>query len=138
MPKAKPVQQPVRPPTPEKARSRSPQRRKRQRQEQDVAKYCSSLAIDPRIFEGRGADFSDLLSEFGWDGKLDPKRKIDDLETVVRRQIGRAQATGWLGHVEQQDTKVQELARAFDRAIEECEELDDGVEPEECNDFLPP
>ncbi|KAK5944478.1 GTP-Rho binding exocyst subunit [Knufia obscura] len=122
--KPQPVQEPARPPTPEKARSRSPQRRKRQRQEQDIAKYASSLDIDPRVLDGQGADFSDLLTEFGWDGKLDPKRKVDDLEAEVRREIGRAQATGWLGHVEQQDTKVQELAKAFDRAIEECEELD--------------
>ncbi|KAK5093443.1 GTP-Rho binding exocyst subunit [Exophiala xenobiotica] len=119
-----PVQEPARPSTPEKARSRSPQRRKRQRQEQDIAKYASSLGIDFRILDGRGADFNDLLTEFGWDGKLDTKRKVDDLEAEVRREIGRAQATGWLGHVEQQDTKVQELAEAFDRAIEECEELD--------------
>lgn len=119
-----PAEQPKRPGTPEVPRSRSPQRRKRQRQEGDIAKYSTSLAIDPRIFEGRGADFVDLLSEFGWEGKLDPKSKVDDLEAEVRREIGRAQATGWLGHVEQQDTKVQELARAFDRAIEECEELD--------------
>ncbi|KAK5073222.1 GTP-Rho binding exocyst subunit [Lithohypha guttulata] len=122
--KSPPMEQPKRPATPEKARSRSPQRRKRQRQDADIAKYSSSLGIDPRIFEGRGADFNDLLTEFGWDGKLDPKSQVNDLEAEVRREIGRAQATGWLGHVEQQDTKVLELARAFDRAIEECEELD--------------
>jgi len=115
---------PERSPTPEKARSRSPQRRKKQRQEADIAKYSSSLGIDPRIFEGRGAEFNDLLTEFGWNGKLDSKQKISDLEAQVRREIGRAQATGWLGHVEQQESKVQELAKAFDRAIEECEELD--------------
>lgn len=119
-----PIEQPKRPATPEVARSRSPQRRKRQRQEADIAKYSTSLGVDPRIFEGRGADFVDLLTEFGWEGTLNPKSKVDDLEAEVRREIGRAQATGWLGHVEQQDTKVQELARAFDRAIEECEELD--------------
>lgn len=118
------VQEPVRPPTPEKARSRSPLRRKRQRQEADLAKYSSSLGIDIRVFEGRGADFNDLLTEFGWKGRLDPKRKVEELEAEVRREIGRAQASGWLGHVEQQDTKVLDLAKAFDRAIEECEELD--------------
>lgn len=124
-PQEPPRQTPERPPTPEKARSRSPQRKKRRRQEADIAKYSSSLGIDPRIFEGRGAEFNDLLTEFGWDGKLlNSKQKVDDLEAEVRREIGRAQATGWLGHVEQQESKVQELARAFDRAIEECEELD--------------
>lgn len=114
----------IRPATPERPRSRSPQRRKRQRQETEISKYCSSLGIDVTLLQGRGADFNDLLTEFGWDGRLASKRKVDDLETDIRREIGRAQAMGWLGHVEQQETKVQELSKAFDLAIEECEELD--------------
>lgn len=115
---------PVRPATPERPRSRSPQRRKRQRQEIEMNKYCSSLGVDATLLQGRGADFNDLLTELGWDGRLAGKRKVDDLEADIRREIGRAQAMGWLGHVEQQETKVQELSKAFDRAIEECEELD--------------
>ncbi|KIW41146.1 uncharacterized protein PV06_06729 [Exophiala oligosperma] len=110
--------------SPDKARSRSPQRRRRLKLEAEVEKYCSTLGVDPRIMDGRGADFNELLTEFGWEGKLADEEKVEDFETSIRREIGRAQASGWLGHVEQQETKVQELAKAFEKAIAECEELD--------------
>ncbi|KIX04199.1 uncharacterized protein Z518_07753 [Rhinocladiella mackenziei CBS 650.93] len=110
--------------SPDKARSGSPQRKRRQRLEAEVERNCAALGIDPRIVDGRGADFNELLTEFGWDGKLSNQQKVEDFETDIRREIGRAQASGWLGHVEQQENKVQELARAFDKAIAECEELD--------------
>jgi len=110
--------------SPERPRSRSPERKRRQRQEAEIEKYCSSLGIDPQVIEGRGADFNELLTEFGWDGRLPDQHKVEDFEADIRREIGRAQASGWLGHVEQQEGKVQELARAFDKAIAECEELD--------------
>jgi len=126
-----PVAAPVPPKTeekreesPDKARSGSPQRKRRQRLEAEVEKHCAALGIDPRILDGRGADFNELLTEFGWDGRLSNHSKVEDFETDVRREIGRAQASGWLGHVEQQESKVQELAKSFDKAIAECEELD--------------
>ncbi|EXJ82441.1 hypothetical protein A1O3_06254 [Capronia epimyces CBS 606.96] len=110
--------------SPDKARSRSPQRRRRQKLEAEVEKHCAILGIDPRILDGRGADFNELLTEFGWEGRLPSQQKVEDFETDIRREIGRAQASGWLGHLEQQESKVQELAMAFDNAIAECEELD--------------
>lgn len=110
--------------SPDKARSGSPQRKRRQRLEAEVEKHCAALGIDPRILDGRGADFNELLTEFGWDGRLSNHTKVEEFETDIRREIGRAQASGWLGHVEQQESKVQELAKAFDKAIAECEELD--------------
>ncbi|KAK5235208.1 GTP-Rho binding exocyst subunit [Exophiala xenobiotica] len=116
--------EPERAASPDKARSRSPQRRRRQKLEAEVEKYCATLGIDPRIMNGRGADFNELLTEFGWEGKLSDHQKVEDFETDIRREIGRAQASGWLGHVEQQESKVQELAKAFDKAVAECEELD--------------
>ncbi|RVX70839.1 hypothetical protein B0A52_05995 [Exophiala mesophila] len=112
------------PESPEKARSGSPQRKRRQRLEAEVEKHCLLLGIDPRVLDGRGADFNELLTEFGWEGRLSHHPKVEDLETDIRREIGRAQASGWLGHVEQQENKVQELSKAFDKAIAECEELD--------------
>ncbi|KIW14808.1 hypothetical protein PV08_07593 [Exophiala spinifera] len=110
--------------SPDKARSRSPQRRRRLKLEAEVEKYCSTLGVDPRIMDGRGADFNELLTEFGWEGKLADEQKVEDFESNIRREIGRAQASGWLGHFEQQESKVQELAKAFEKAIAECEELD--------------
>ena len=118
------VNQEVRPSSPDKARSRSPQRKRRQRQEAEIEKYCSVLGVDPRIMEGRGADFNEILTEFGWEGKLSEMQKIEDFESEIRREIGRAQATGWLGHIDQQEHRVQDLAKAFEKAIVECEEMD--------------
>ena len=121
------LRQPIRdamPVSPDKPRSRSPRRRRRQLQEANIEKYCSSLGIDPKIIAGRGGDFNDVLTEFGWKGKLDEDRSIDDFTADVRREIGRAQATGWLGHIEQQEGKVEQLGQLFDKTVEECEELD--------------
>jgi exocyst complex component 1 len=110
--------------SPEKPRSRSPGRRRRQLQEARIAKYCNALGIDSKVIEGRGGDFDELLTEIGWDGKLPEDKKIEDFEADVRREIGRAQASGWLGHIEQQEGKIEQLGKLFDRTIEECDELD--------------
>lgn len=110
--------------SPDKARSRSPGRRRRQLQEGRIAKYCSALGIDPKVLEGRGGDFDDTLTELGWEGKLIDEKKIEDIEADVRREIGRAQASGWLGHLEQQEGKIEQLGKLFDKVIDECEELD--------------
>ncbi|OQV03273.1 hypothetical protein CLAIMM_08337 [Cladophialophora immunda] len=110
--------------SPDKGRSSSPQRKRRQRLEAEVEKHCTALGIDPRVIEGRGADLNELLAEFSWDGRLANDQLLDNFETDIRREIGRAQASGWLGHVEHQETKVQELGKAFEKAIAECEELD--------------
>lgn len=113
-----------RPPSPDRPRSRSPGRRRRQLQEAKIARYCNALGIDPKVIEGRGGDFDDLLTEIGWDGKLPEGKRVEDFEADVRREIGRAQASGWLGHIEQQEGKLEQLGRLFDRTIEECDELD--------------
>ncbi|EXJ69176.1 uncharacterized protein A1O5_07212 [Cladophialophora psammophila CBS 110553] len=110
--------------SPDKGRSASPQRKRRQKLEAEVEKHCTALGIDPRITESRGADLNELLTEFAWDGRLASDQILENFETDIRREIGRAQASGWLGHVEHQEIKVQELGKAFEKAIAECEELD--------------
>ncbi|KAL9115207.1 MAG: hypothetical protein Q9227_001001 [Pyrenula ochraceoflavens] len=110
--------------SPEKPRSRSPGRRRRQLQDTRINKYCAALGFDAKVLEGRGGDFDDLLSELGWDGKLALDDKIENLEANVRREIGRAQASGWLGHIEQQEGKLDQLGRLMHKTMEECDELD--------------
>ncbi|KAJ5678769.1 hypothetical protein N7462_007013 [Penicillium macrosclerotiorum] len=110
------------------SRSRSPspaaQGRRRRRREDHTMKYCQSLGIDPSVLDGRGIDFDDILSDLGWNGRLGDEQKIEDLEADVRREIGRVEATSWLGNLEQQEGKVEQLAVLIDKTIEECEELD--------------
>ena len=111
--------------TESRSRSKSPsQERRRRRREETTVKYCQALNIDPSILDGRGADFDDILTDLGWNGRLGDDSKIEDLATDIRREMGRVQASSWLGNVEHQEGKVDQLAKLIDKTIEECEELD--------------
>ncbi|KAL3463416.1 exocyst complex component Sec3-domain-containing protein [Aspergillus heterothallicus] len=104
--------------------SPSPRDRRRRRHEDNTIKYCHALGLDPKILAGRGVDFDDILTDLGWNGRLSDEQRIEDLEADVRREIGRVEATSWLGNLEQQEGKVDQLAKLIDKSIEECEELD--------------
>ncbi|KAJ5897403.1 hypothetical protein N7504_007691 [Penicillium tannophilum] len=109
----------------ERSRSPSPAARGRRRRREDhTVKYCQALGIDPGVLDGRGLDFDDILTDLGWNGRLNDEQKIEDLEADVRREIGRVEATSWLGNLEQQEGKVEQLAVLIDKTIEECEELE--------------
>lgn len=111
-----------RPPVPEKPRSDSPQRRRRQRLEAEVEKHCGGLGIDTILTDEVGLDLDELMTELDWDGKFGGDESVEKYENDIRREIGRAQASGWLGHV--QESKVLELASSFDKVIAECDKLD--------------
>ncbi|KAF7597064.1 hypothetical protein BBP40_010538 [Aspergillus hancockii] len=104
--------------------SPSPHDRRRRRHEDNTIKYCQALGIDPSAVDGRGVDFDDILTDLGWNGRLNDEKKIEDLEADIRREIGRVEATSWLGNLEQQEGKIDQLAKLIDKTIEECEELD--------------
>ena len=98
--------------------------RKRQRREDNMAKYCNALGIEPSLLDDRGVYFDDILTDLGWDGKLDIEKRIEDFEAEIRREIGRVQAGSWLGHLELQEGKVDQLAKLLEKTVEEAEELD--------------
>ncbi|KAL4777035.1 exocyst complex component Sec3-domain-containing protein [Aspergillus nidulans var. acristatus] len=104
--------------------SPSPRDRRRRRHEDNTVKYCQALGLDPKVLGDRGVEFDDILTDLGWNGRLSDEKKIEDLEADVRREIGRVEATSWLGNLEQQEGKVDQLAKLIDKTIEECEELD--------------
>ncbi len=110
------------------ARSRSvspsPRDRRRRRHEDNTVKYCQALGLDPKVLLDRGVDFDDILTDLGWNGRLSDEKRIEDLEADVRREIGRVEATSWLGNLEHQEGKVDQLAKLIDKTIDECEELD--------------
>jgi exocyst complex component 1 len=111
----------------EKARSRSvspAQERRRRRREDNIAKYCQALNIETSLLAGTEGYFDEILTDLGWNGHLSDDKKIEDLEADIRREIGRVQAISWLGNIEQQEGKIDHLAKLIDRTIEECEELD--------------
>lgn len=93
-------------------------------EEDNTEKYCDALGIDPTILAGRGMYFDSLLTDLGWNGRLDGDKRIGDLETEIRSEIGRVQASSWLGHLQSQAGNVDQLAAFFDRTTEQCDELD--------------
>ncbi|KAJ5601260.1 hypothetical protein N7510_010794 [Penicillium lagena] len=111
--------------TDDRSRTPSPSGQGRRRRRQDnTLKYCQALGIEIGILDGRAIDFDDILSELGWNGRLSDEKRIEDLEADVRREVGRVEAVSWLGNLEQQDGKVEQLAKLIDKTVEECEELD--------------
>ncbi|KAH8700504.1 putative exocyst complex component Sec3 [Talaromyces proteolyticus] len=100
------------------------QDQRRRRHEDNIAKYCNALGVEVTLLEGTGGNFDEILTDLGWNGRLSDDQKIEDLEADIRREIGRVQATSWLGNIEQQEGKIDQLARLIDRTVEECEELD--------------
>lgn len=116
----------VKVPVDERSRSTSPSPhdRNRRRREDNTMKYCQALGIDGSILDGRGVDFDDILTDLGWNGRLGDEKRIEDLEADVRREIGRVEATSWLGNLEQQEGKVEQLAKLIEKTVEECDELD--------------
>lgn len=116
----------VKVPVDERSRSASPSPhdRNRRRREDNTIKYCQALGIESKILDGRGVDFDDTLTDLGWNGRLNDEKRIEDLEADVRREIGRVEATSWLGNLEQQEGKVDQLAKLIEKTVEECDELD--------------
>ncbi|KDB25668.1 hypothetical protein H109_02500 [Trichophyton interdigitale MR816] len=93
--------------------------------EDNTKKCCSALGIDPAVLGGRGVEFDWLLTDLGWDGRLGKDKGIEALEADIRREIGRVQASSWLSQLQSShDGRVDQLAKLFDRAMEECDELD--------------
>ncbi|KAF3482885.1 vegetative cell wall protein gp1 [Arthroderma uncinatum] len=93
--------------------------------EDNTKKSCSALGIDPAILGGRGVEFDWLLTDLGWDGRLTKDKGIEALETDIRREIGRVQASSWLSQLQSShDGRVDQLAKLLDRAMDECDELD--------------
>jgi hypothetical protein len=109
--------------TVQKASAEPEPRRKKRRSNQQIMNI-SKLGIDPRMIDEQGIEFESLLSELGWgSSELSPKR-IESLESDIKREIARVEAGSWLNHLEQKDDRVEAVERMLDRAIAECDELE--------------
>ncbi|KAI8935164.1 hypothetical protein NX059_007757 [Plenodomus lindquistii] len=116
------------PPAPEKSASRKVEpvpevRRKKRRSNQQITNI-SKLGIDPSIIDERGLEFESILSELGWGSNELSAKKIESLETDIKREIARVEAGSWLNNLEQKDDRVEAVERMLDRAIAECDELE--------------
>jgi hypothetical protein len=96
-------------------------KRRSLRQEQ----YLAELGIDKSLLEGKGLDFETLLLDFGWGNGARQPRQIADLESDVKRQLGRVEAGSWLSQTDNaREDKVAHVEGLLDKAIAECDELE--------------
>ncbi|KAK6441855.1 hypothetical protein LTR95_001910 [Oleoguttula sp. CCFEE 5521] len=88
-------------------------------------KYLAELGIDRSLLEGRGLEFENILSDFGWNnGVLQPKQLVD-LEKDLKRELGRVEAGSWLSHTDTaREERVAQVESLLDKAIAECDELE--------------
>jgi hypothetical protein len=98
-------------------------RRKKRRSNQQITNI-SNLGIDPRLIDEQGLEFESLLSELGWGSNELSAKRIESLESDIKREITRVEAGSWLNHLEQKDDRVEAVERMLDRAIAECDELE--------------
>ena len=112
--------------TPEKSRSRSPKvhERKQRRRSGQAGKYFAALDVNPNLLEPRHIEFEAILTDFGWEGQHTRTKKIDQLESEIKRDIGRVEAGSWLGHLEQTDDRVEAVDKMLDNAIAECDDFE--------------
>jgi hypothetical protein len=88
-------------------------------------KYLAELGIDKTLLEGKGLDFETLLLDFGWGNGARQPRQIADLESDVKRQLGRVEAGSWMSQTDNaREDKVAHVEGLLDKAIAECDELE--------------
>jgi hypothetical protein len=87
-------------------------------------KHLASLGVDPSILDGKGAEFANLLDEFGWAGEGIRSRNIDQMRDDIERELNTTQAGGWLSRLEEEDDRVEAIKKGLDVCIAECDELD--------------
>ena len=89
-----------------------------------MQKELASIGVDPSFLGGRGDEVVALWEDFGWVGEGVRTKNVDHMKEEIDRQVDRMQAQGWLRAFEEHDVKVDVLTQAFDKAIDECDELD--------------
>lgn len=106
----------------EKVKSREPRRPKPTTEL--TQRQLEALGIDASILDGRGAEFANLLDEFGWVGDGVRSRNIDQMKDDIDRELNKAQAGGWLSRLEEEDERVEAIKKGLDVCMAECDELD--------------
>lgn len=91
---------------------------------ESTQKAFGSLGLDSSILDGRGAEFINLLDEFGWVDEGVRTRNIDELKDDIERELNKAQAGGWLGRIDEEDDRIEGIKKGIDLTIAEIEELD--------------
>ncbi|KAF2171210.1 hypothetical protein M409DRAFT_50678 [Zasmidium cellare ATCC 36951] len=109
---------------PEEIQMPQPQVKVKRRSAQQE-RYLSSLGIDRSLLEGKGLDFENVISEFGWQNEILQPKSLAAMERDIRREHGRLEAGSWLSHADSaREERVSQVESLLDAAIEECNKLD--------------
>lgn len=103
---------------------KAPEPKKMKRRSDQQEKYLRSLGLDSRLLDSRGLEYEAVITDFGWSSGSLQKKHFDELDTELKRELGRVEAGSWLGHLEQKDERVEQVQKMLDRAIAECDELE--------------
>lgn len=107
---------------PEKVKTREARRQKPT--SELTQKHLGSLGVDWGMLDGKGAEFANLLDEFGWAGEGIHSRNIDQMKDDIDRELNNVQAGGWLTRLEVEDDRVEAIKKGIDICVAECDELD--------------
>lgn len=107
----------------DKSNSAVEERRKKRRSD-NSSKYARVLGINHSILEGRTFEIESVLNDFGWGEESSDRNTFEELESGLRKEIGRVEAGSWLGTLENNDERVTTVGSMIDRVVAECEELD--------------
>ncbi|KAF2719191.1 hypothetical protein K431DRAFT_314290 [Polychaeton citri CBS 116435] len=88
-------------------------------------RYLAELGIDRSLLEGKGIDFEILLGDFGWGANASKPKNVHELETDIKREVGRMEAGAWLSQSDtHREEKVAQVDSLLERCIAECDELE--------------
>ena len=107
----------------DESKSALEERRKKRRPDLS-SKYARVLGIDPSLLAGRTFEIESVLNDFGWGEESSERGTFEELQSGLRKEIGRVEAGSWLGTLETNDERVTAVGSMMDRVIAECEELD--------------
>ena len=103
---------------------RNEETRRQEAQLQRVTQTVNAIGIDPSVMNGRSVQVDTVLREFGWTDDGCRTKKIDIMETEIKRELARLDAGAALTHMDHKDDRVDTVQKLLDRAIAECEEFD--------------
>lgn len=98
--------------------------RRKKRRSDHSSKYARVLDINHSLLEGRTFEIESVLNDFGWGEDSSERSTFEELQSGLRKEIGRVEAGTWLGTLENNDERVTAVGNMMDRVIAECEELD--------------
>lgn len=103
---------------------RSDEARRQEARVQQVSRNIEAIGINASVLHSRSIQVDTVLREFGWTDEGCRAKKVDVLETEIKRELARLDAGAALTSMDHKDDRIDTVQKLLDRAINECEEFD--------------